>query len=261
MDFGATLQWRVWHDRSALSSPRDRKCHCRNCTFPSRAFTSRPYASTTPRSSVACARAFKGTDARVRADRVCDRAHLRAVQDAAALPRAGRARGHHRRLRGRGREACLEVNERLAGRGGPGDLRRHRAPVLRAGDRDGGRGQAGPQAHARVRRDRGVRRAPGGDPDRGRLPGPARQLPHRAGLHVRAVGPVSELRHPDRPRPGAEDRRPDDRQCGGLRAAAPQAVPGRRHPPARRSTRSPRPTTGTCVRSRSTARWCRRPSS
>ena len=169
--------------------------------------------------------------------------------------------GDRRRLRGRGREGLPRGQRRLAGRGRPGDLRRHRAPVLRAGDRDGGGGQAGPQAHARLRRDRGLRRPPGGDPDRGRLPGAARQLPHRAGLHVRAVGPVPELRHPDRPRPADEDRGPDDRQRGGLHAAAPEAFPGRRHPAARRSTRSRRPITGTCVRSRSAARWSRRPSS
>ena len=102
---------------------------------------------------------------------------------------------------------CLEVNDVVAGRGGPRHLRRHRAPVLRAGDRDGGRRQARPQANARVRRDRRLRRSPGGDPDRRRVPGPARQLPHRADLHVRAVGPVPQLRHPDRPRPADEDRR------------------------------------------------------
>ena len=204
---------------------------------------------------------FKGTDAEFAPHRVGDRARLRAVQDAAALPRAGRAAGHHRRLRRRRREAVPRGQRRLAGRGRPGHLRQHRAPVLRAGHRDGGRRQARPQAHARVRRDRGVRRTPGGDPGRGRLPGPARQLPHRAGLHVRAVGPVSQLRHPDRPRSGAEDRRPDDRQRGGLHAAAQEAVPAAAASASTRSTPSRRPTTGTSARCRSAARWCRRPSS
>ncbi len=44
---------------------------------------------------------------------------------------------------------------------------------------------------ARLRRDRRLRRPPGGDPDGGRLPDAASALPDRARLYLRAVGATS----------------------------------------------------------------------
>ena len=206
---------------------------------------------------------FKGTD-----DRVRQRSRRRSSTSSACARRRSAtssrtsARASSPTTRWRRPRSCLEVNDVSLDEVDLVICGQHRAPVLRAGDRDGGRRQARPQADARLRRDRRLRGPPGGDPDGGRLSGACtRRLPDRAGLHLRAVGPVPELRHPDRPRPADEDGGPDHRQRGRLRAAAPEAVSRRRHPPARRSTRSPRPTTGSFVRCRSAARWSRRRSS
>ena len=232
----------------------DRPCHCRNCIYRDRAFISRPCESTTPTSSGVCAPPSKDPTTSSRPSPRPSSTSSGCASHA-SLPRAGRvAPRHPGRLRGRGGQGVPGGQRRQPGRSRSGDLRRHRAPVLRAGDGDGGGGEAGSQANPRLRRHRRVRRPPGGDSDGGRLSRASRQLPDGAGLHRRAVGPVRQLRHPERPRPGDEDGRPHHRERRRLHAAAARSRSRAAEFASRRSTRSPRPITGTSVRSRSTGR-------
>ena len=98
---GATLHCAVWHDRSLSPPGLSRTVRVIAGTVPIQAGHSPAGRSRRQRRDhPARARGLQRVGCRVRHHRVGDRARLRAVQDAGALPRAGQAPGHHRRLRG-----------------------------------------------------------------------------------------------------------------------------------------------------------------